>query len=81
MILFEQLKSFWQLLRQASGDDAYERYRAHHERFHSNGHLGASFPGSGAEQHSTYCGEALLSRQQFFKLRQDERWSGVSRCC
>ena len=25
--------------------------------------------------------EAPLTRHQFFKLRQDEKWSKVSRCC
>ena len=28
-----------------------------------------------------HAGEPTLSRQQFFKRRQDEKWSKVSRCC
>jgi len=59
-------KRFWQFLRQVTGDDAYERYRAHH---------------ASAHPHGSHCGEALLNRQQFFKLRQDDKWSRVSRCC
>lgn len=62
---------FWQFLRQVTGDDAYERYRAHHEISH----------GANAHEPGSHCGEALLTRQQFFKLRQDEKWSKVSRCC
>jgi uncharacterized short protein YbdD (DUF466 family) len=59
-------KRFWQLLRQLTGDDAYERYRAHHASVH---------------EQCSHHGEAPLSRQQFFKLRQEEKWSRVSRCC
>jgi uncharacterized short protein YbdD (DUF466 family) len=61
MTLRNQLRSFWRLLRHASGDDAYERYIAHQDGMHA--------------------GEAPLTRRQFFKLRQDEKWSKVSRCC
>ncbi len=28
------LKTCWQTLRRLSGDDAYERYLAHHRQFH-----------------------------------------------
>jgi len=28
-----------------------------------------------------HAGEPALTRQQFFKRRQDEKWSKVSRCC
>jgi uncharacterized short protein YbdD (DUF466 family) len=55
------LKHLWRYLRQVTGDDAYERYIAHHKLAHA--------------------GEALLTRPQFFKLRQDDKWSKVSRCC
>lgn len=30
----ERLKRIWRLLREASGDDAFERYLVHHARFH-----------------------------------------------
>ena len=66
MIPGNPFKRFWQFLRQVTGDDAYERYRAHHAKVHPQG---------------SHCSEVLLSRQQFFKLRQDEKWSRVSRCC
>jgi uncharacterized short protein YbdD (DUF466 family) len=29
-----ELKKIWQYLRQVSGDDAYERYLAHHRQAH-----------------------------------------------
>ena len=32
-------------------------------------------------QKQAHAGEAPLTRQQFFKMRQDEKWSKVSRCC
>jgi uncharacterized short protein YbdD (DUF466 family) len=60
-------KRFWQLLRQLTGEDAYERYRAHHMSFH------------GSE--TAPIAEAPLTRQQFFKRQQEEKWSKVSRCC
>jgi len=66
MILVKPLKRFWQFLRQVTGDDAYERYREHY---------------ADAHKQDSHQGEAPLSRQQFFKLRQDEKWSKVSRCC
>lgn len=76
MGLVNQLKDFWKFLRQVTGDDAYERYCAHYVSFHGDNSHGAS-----AHLHGSHCGAALLSRQQFFKLRQEEKWSGVSRCC
>jgi uncharacterized short protein YbdD (DUF466 family) len=30
----QQLRRFWKYLRQVSGDDAYERYLAHHRQAH-----------------------------------------------
>jgi uncharacterized short protein YbdD (DUF466 family) len=32
-------------------------------------------------QKQAHAGEVPLTRQQFFKVRQDEKWSKVSRCC
>ncbi len=69
-------KRFWQFLRQVTGDDAYERYRAYHESSYGDSSHGAS-----AHQHGSPCDAGPLSRQQFFKLRQDDKWSRVSRCC
>ncbi len=34
-----------------------------------------------AHQNLAHFGEPPLTRQQFFKQRQDEKWSKVSRCC
>ena len=48
-------------LRQVSGDDAYERYLAHHGQAHP--------------------GEPPMTQEQYFRKRQDEKWSKVSRCC
>ncbi len=51
----------WRYLRQVTGDDAYERYVAHHR--------------------SAHAGEVPLDRREYFKRRQDQKWSGVTRCC
>jgi uncharacterized short protein YbdD (DUF466 family) len=34
-----------------------------------------------AHQEIAHTGELPLTRRQFFKSRQDEKWSKVSRCC
>jgi uncharacterized short protein YbdD (DUF466 family) len=34
-----------------------------------------------AHQQVAHAGEAPLTRRQFFKKRQEEKWSKVSRCC
>ena len=60
-MLGAELKQIWQYLRQVSGDDAYERYVAHHRQAHP--------------------GEAPMTQEQYFRKRQNEKWSKVSRCC
>lgn len=60
-MLAAEFRQFWRYLRQVSGDDAYERYLAHHRANHP--------------------GEVPLTREQYFRQRQDEKWSKVSRCC
>ncbi len=34
-----------------------------------------------AHRKLVHAGEPLPTRQQYFKARQDEKWSKVSRCC
>ena len=34
-----------------------------------------------AHQQLAHAGEPPLTRQEYFKRRQDEKWSKVSRCC
>ena len=60
-MLSADLKQVWQYLRHVSGDDAYERYLAHHRQAHP--------------------GEVPMTQEQYFKQRQEEKWSKVSRCC
>ena len=55
------LKQIWNYLRHVTGDDAYERYLAHHRQAHP--------------------GEPPMTQRQYFRKRQDEKWSKVSRCC
>lgn len=60
-----KLNMFWQRVRQLSGDDAYERYLAHYNEHH------AQQPGEAAP----------LTRADFFKQWQDQKWTGIKRCC
>ncbi len=55
------IKRIWKVVRQLSGDDAYERYIEHHKEFHPD--------------------EEPLSREDFFKQWQENKWKGVKRCC
>lgn len=59
------LRLCWQRIRQLSGDDLYERYLAHHAEHHADG----------AECHPP------LSRAEFFRQWQDQKWQGIKRCC
>lgn len=56
-----RLKQLWRVLRQLSGDDAYERYLVHHAACHPE--------------------RQPLSRREWFQRREQEKWSGVRRCC
>jgi uncharacterized short protein YbdD (DUF466 family) len=64
-MFFKKIKHIWHMIRQLSGDDAYERYLKHHAEFHAN----------------TVDASSALSRQDFFKLWQDNKWKGINRCC
>lgn len=56
-----KFRTVWRVIRQLSGDDAYERYLAHHATCH------ASMP--------------ALTRKEYFRRREEEKWGGVRRCC
>ena len=62
-----KLKIFWLLIRQLSGDDAYERYLKNYARYHQT-------------NRDNNCHEALC-KADFFKKWQDEKWDGIKRCC
>lgn len=55
------LKRGWGLLRQLSGDDAYERYLVHHAASHPE--------------------RLPLSRRDWFRRHEQEKWGGIRRCC
>ncbi len=62
-----KIKAAWQVVRQLSGDDAYERYLYRYARHHQN---------------HPECGcHPPLSREAFFRQWQDEKWNGIKRCC
>lgn len=64
------LQTFWNMLRQLSGDDAYERYLKAYARHTAHG-CGCIHE----------VGAAPLSKKEFFKQWQDHKWQGINRCC
>jgi len=62
-----KLKTFWRIVRQLSGDDAYEQYLKNYARHH-RADAGHECP-------------PPLSKADFFKRWQDEKWNGIKRCC
>ncbi|MCX7081784.1 MAG: CstA-like transporter-associated (seleno)protein [Methylococcales bacterium] len=65
--MLSSFRKAWRLLRRLSGDDAYEQYLTHYALKHS-------FTAE-HEQHP------LLTKAEFFKQWQDEKWNGIKRCC
>jgi uncharacterized short protein YbdD (DUF466 family) len=65
--MLKYLKTFWRAVRRLSGDDAYERYLEHYARCHLHD-----------DAHEC---EGPLSRAEFFKQWQDQKWNGIKRCC
>ena len=63
--MLKKLKHLWHIIRQLTGDDAYEQYLKHDAEFHQ----------------TTLDTPPALSRKEFFKLWQDNKWKGVKRCC
>lgn len=62
-----KIKAFWRIVRRLSGDDAYEQYLKHYARHHqADAELECHPP---------------LSKADFFKQWQDEKWNGIKRCC
>jgi len=62
-----KIKAFWRIVRRLSGDDAYEQYLKHYARHHQTDAVHESHP--------------LLSKADFFRQWQDEKWNGIKRCC
>jgi uncharacterized short protein YbdD (DUF466 family) len=65
--MLAEIKLFWRIVRRLSGDDAYEQYLRHYAQHHQ----------AGAE----HVYHPPLSKADFFKQWQDEKWNGVKRCC
>jgi len=63
--MLKKIKHLWHIIRRLSGDDAYDRYLKHHAAFHATS-VDAPPP---------------LSRKDFFKLWQENKWDGINRCC
>ena len=65
--MLAKLKKFWRIIRRLSGDDAYEQYLKHYARYHQ--------ADMGHKCHLP------LSKADFFKQWQNEKWNGIKRCC
>ena len=65
--MLAKLKVFWRIIRRLSGDDAYEQYLKHYAQYHQ--------ADEGHECHPA------LSKADFFKQWQNEKWNGIKRCC
>ena len=63
--MFKAVKRLWKTIRRLSGDDAYEQYLLHFQQHHV----------------VTDTQSMPLSREEFFKQWQDNKWTGVKRCC
>ena len=70
--MIKKVKNFWcriwPMVRQLSGDDAYERYLKHYAEHH-------------VKRGTSETTAPLLSREEFFKQWQEGKWKGVTRCC
>ena len=64
-LVLKKLRHCWHLIQQLSGDSAYAQYLQHHADFHA----------------CSVDAPAALSRKEFYKLWQDQKWTGVKRCC
>ena len=63
--MLKKLRHFWHLIKQLSGDSAYEQYLQHHADFHA----------------CSIDAPVALTRKQFYKFWQENKWTGVKRCC
>ena len=64
-------KTLWSFLRQLVDDDAYERYRAHHEQLHQQREGGLA----------CHANEPALGRRAFYREQQLRKWNGLQSCC
>ena len=55
------------MVRRLSGDDAYEQYLKHYAQHHQIDAVHECHP--------------PLSKADFFRQWQDEKWNGIKRCC
>ena len=67
--MLNAVKTFWSTVRRLSGDDAYEQYLKHYKETHAS-----------IDENPEIL-PPLLSREEFFKQWQDNKWKGVKRCC
>jgi len=65
--MLKKIKTFWRFVRRLSGDDAYEQYLKHYARQHQTS--------------ATHECHPPLSKADFFKQWQNEKWNGIKRCC
>ena len=66
--LLASLSALWRGLRQATGDDAYERYLEHWRTEHF-------------DADDSHDAEEPLNIKTFHAQRLDEQWQDIRRCC
>jgi len=62
-----KIKALWRIVRRLSGDDAYEQYLKYYAQYHQ-----------ADAEHECH---PPLSKADFFRQWQDEKWNGIKRCC
>jgi uncharacterized short protein YbdD (DUF466 family) len=76
-------RRFWSIVRELTGDDAYERYLAHWRAHHAGdaAPLAREAAMLAREDAPLAREDAPLDRAAFFRAEQRRKWDGVRRCC
>jgi len=79
--MIKQIKLFWQTIRRLSGDDAYEQYVMHYQQHLADYSANQRVAEQSLAANSPVEQPELLSREAFFKQWQENKWTGIKRCC
>ena len=76
-------RRLWSVVRELSGDDAYERYLAHWREHHAGeaAPLAREDAPLAREDAPLAREDAPLGRAAFFRAEQARKWNGIRRCC
>lgn len=79
--MIKKIKLFWQTIRRLSGDDAYEQYVQHYQQHLADYSANKRVAEQSVTENSKAEHPELLSREAFFKQWQENKWTGIKRCC